>query len=63
MATINDAVNHLIPRLNIEPWEFDAFSDEEIESLYSYTISEDGQIELYAPDGTVFVATLTIKEG
>jgi hypothetical protein len=62
MATIAEAVDHLVIRMNIEPWECDLLSDEEIESLYSYTVSEDGQIELIAPDGTVFQATLTKKE-
>lgn len=62
MATITEAVEHFTARMTIEPWECDAFSDEEIESLYSYTVSEDGQIELIAPDGTVFQATLVKKE-
>lgn len=62
MATINEAVEHLIDRMNIDPWEYDSFSDEEVNALYSYTVTEDGRIELIAPDGTVFHATLSIKE-
>ena len=62
MATIEEALEHLIARTNIEPWEYDGFSDEEVESLYSITTTEDGRIELIAPDGTEFVATLIKKD-